>query len=87
MQRAALDAHQVPHAAAEETAAAAIARLPGIYAAWGRSRIAPSLVALRLYHLVNGSIGLRCYPFWDPTFRDSQSQRRLCHPRSGTTKD
>jgi predicted AlkP superfamily pyrophosphatase or phosphodiesterase len=72
---AALDAHQVQHAAAEETAAAAIARLPGIYAAYGRARILegrlpPTDVALRVarsFHpKVSGDVVLVSEPFWVP---------------------
>jgi predicted AlkP superfamily pyrophosphatase or phosphodiesterase len=72
---AALDAHQVQHAAAEETAAAAIARLPGIYAAYGRTRILegrlpPTDVALRVarsFHpKVSGDVVLVSEPFWVP---------------------
>jgi hypothetical protein len=72
---AALDAHQVKHAAAEETAAAAIARLPGIYAAYGRTsilegRLPPTDVALRVargFHpKVSGDVVLVSEPFWVP---------------------
>ena len=72
---AALDARQVSHALAEETAAAALVRLPGIYAAYGRSRILEGRlphtdIALRIersFHpKVSGDVVLVTEPFWMP---------------------
>jgi predicted AlkP superfamily pyrophosphatase or phosphodiesterase len=72
---AALDARQVPHALAEETAAAALARQPGIYAAYGRTRILEGRlphtdVAQRIersFHpKVSGDVVLVSEPFWMP---------------------
>jgi len=72
---AALDAHQLQHAAAEEIAAAAIARLPGIYAAYGRTRILEGRlprtdVAARIersFHpQVSGDMVVVSEPFWVP---------------------
>jgi predicted AlkP superfamily pyrophosphatase or phosphodiesterase len=72
---AALDAHQIPHAAAEEIAAAAIARLPGIYAAYGRARILEGRlprtdVAERIqrsFHpRLSGDVVVVSEPFWVP---------------------
>jgi predicted AlkP superfamily pyrophosphatase or phosphodiesterase len=72
---AALDAHHVPHADAEEAAAAAIARVPGIYAAYGRTRILDGRlphtgIAERIersFHpKLSGDVVLVAEPFWVP---------------------
>jgi predicted AlkP superfamily pyrophosphatase or phosphodiesterase len=72
---AALDAHQVPHAAAEDAAAAAVGRLPGIYAAYGRTRILEGRLPRtdvgdrleRSFHpKVSGDVVLVSDPFWVP---------------------
>ena len=72
---AALDAHQVKRAAAEEVAAAAVAGLPGIYAAYGRAailegRLPPTDIARRVarsFHpKVSGDVVLVSEPFWVP---------------------
>jgi predicted AlkP superfamily pyrophosphatase or phosphodiesterase len=72
---AALDAHKIPHAAAEETAAAALAAQPGIYAAYPRSRVLEGRlphteVAARIersFHPKNaGDVVLVPDPFWMP---------------------
>jgi len=72
---AALDAHQVPHAAAEDLAAAAIARLPGTYAAYGRTRILEGRLPRtdladrleRSFHpSLSGDVVLVSEPFWVP---------------------
>jgi predicted AlkP superfamily pyrophosphatase or phosphodiesterase len=72
---AALDAHKVPHALAEETAAEALARVPGIYAAYGRTRILEGRlphtdVAARVersFHpRVSGDVVLVSDPLWMP---------------------
>ena len=72
---AALDAHHVPRAQAEETATAAVERLPGIYAAWGRSRILAgrlprTAVAARIargFHpKASGDVVVVTEPFWVP---------------------
>jgi predicted AlkP superfamily pyrophosphatase or phosphodiesterase len=72
---AALDARQISHALAEETAAAALGRVPGIYAAYGRTRILEGRlphtdVARRVersFHpKVSGDVVLVSDPFWMP---------------------
>jgi predicted AlkP superfamily pyrophosphatase or phosphodiesterase len=72
---AALDAHQVQHAAAEDVAAAAVGRLPGIYAAYGRTRILEGRLPRtdvgdrieRSFHpQVSGDVVLVSEPFWVP---------------------
>ena len=72
---AALDAHQVPHAAAEDVAAAAVGRLPGIYAAYGRTRILEGRLPRtdvgdrieRSFHpKLSGDVVLVSDPFWVP---------------------
>jgi predicted AlkP superfamily pyrophosphatase or phosphodiesterase len=72
---AALDARQIQHAAAEEIAAAAVARLPGIYAAYGRARILEGRlpatdiarrVARSFHPKVSGDMVLVSEPFWVP---------------------
>jgi predicted AlkP superfamily pyrophosphatase or phosphodiesterase len=72
---AALDARKVPHALAEETAAAALARVPGIYAAYGRTRILEGRlprtdIAARVersFHpKVSGDVVLVSDPLWMP---------------------
>jgi predicted AlkP superfamily pyrophosphatase or phosphodiesterase len=72
---AALDAHQVQHAAAEDVAAAAVSRLPGIYAAYGRTRILEGRLPRtdvgdrieRSFHpKVSGDVVLVSEPFWVP---------------------
>jgi predicted AlkP superfamily pyrophosphatase or phosphodiesterase len=72
---AALDAHQVPHAAAEDLAAAAVGRLPGIYAAYGRTRILEGRLPRtdladrleRSFHpRLSGDVVLVSEPFWVP---------------------
>jgi len=72
---AALDAHQVQHAAAEDLAAAAVGRLPGIYAAYGRTRILEGRLPRtdvgdrieRSFHpKVSGDVVLVSEPFWVP---------------------
>jgi predicted AlkP superfamily pyrophosphatase or phosphodiesterase len=72
---AALDAHKIPHAAAEETAAAALAGQPGIYAAYPRSRVLEGRlphteIAARIersFHPRNaGDVVLVPAPFWMP---------------------
>jgi arylsulfatase A-like enzyme len=72
---AALDAHQVPHAAAEDLAAAAVGRLPGIYAAYGRTRILEGRLPRtdvgdrieRSFHpKLSGDVVLVSDPFWVP---------------------
>jgi predicted AlkP superfamily pyrophosphatase or phosphodiesterase len=70
---AALDAHKIPRAAAEETAAAALAAQPGIYAAYPRSRVLEGRlphteIAARIersFHPGNaGEVVLVPDPFW-----------------------
>jgi predicted AlkP superfamily pyrophosphatase or phosphodiesterase len=72
---AALDAHQVQHAAAEDVAAAAVARLPGIYAAYGRTRILEGRLPRtdvgdrieRSFHpRLSGDLVLVSDPYWVP---------------------
>ncbi len=72
---AALDAHQVQHAAAEDAAAAAVGRLPGIYAAYGRTRILEGRLPRtdvgdrieRSFHpRLSGDVVLVSEPFWVP---------------------
>lgn len=72
---AALDARKIPRALAEETAAEALARLPGIYAAYPRSRILEGRlprteVARRVersFHpKVSGDVVLVSEPYWMP---------------------
>ena len=72
---AALDAHHIPHAQAEETAAAALDALPGIYAAYPRSRILEgrlpatdiaARVARSFHPRVSGDVVLVAAPFWMP---------------------
>ncbi|HXO27501.1 MAG TPA: alkaline phosphatase family protein [Thermoanaerobaculia bacterium] len=72
---AALDAHHVQHAAAEDVAAAAVARLPGIYAAYGRTRILEGGLPRtdvgdrieRSFHpKLSGDLVLVTAPFWVP---------------------
>lgn len=72
---AALDAHHVPHAAAEDVAAAAVGRLPGIYAAYGRTRILEGRLPRtdvgdrieRSFHpRVSGDLVLVSEPYWVP---------------------
>lgn len=72
---AALDAHQVAHAAAEDVAATALARLPGIYAAYGRTRILEGRLPRtdvgdrieRSFHpRLSGDLVLVSDPFWVP---------------------
>jgi predicted AlkP superfamily pyrophosphatase or phosphodiesterase len=71
----ALDAHQIQHAAAEDLAAAAVARLPGIYAAYGRTRILDGRLPRtdvgdrieRSFHpRLSGDLVLVAEPFWVP---------------------
>jgi len=71
----ALDARQLPHAAAEDLAAAAVARLPGIYAAYGRTRILEGRlprtdIADRIERSFqpqrSGDVVLVSDPFWVP---------------------
>ncbi len=72
---AALDAHHLAHADAEEAAAAAIARVPGIYAAYGRTRILDGRlphtdIAARIersFHpKLSGDVVVVAEPFWVP---------------------
>ncbi len=72
---AALDSGRIPHALAEETAAAALAAQPGIYAAWPRShilegRLPQTDIARRVersFHpRVSGDVVLVTDPFWMP---------------------
>ncbi|HEY6324287.1 MAG TPA: alkaline phosphatase family protein [Thermoanaerobaculia bacterium] len=72
---AALDAHQVQHAAAEDVAAAAVGRLPGIAAAYGRTRILEGRLPRtdvgdrieRSFHpRLSGDVVLVSEPFWVP---------------------
>jgi predicted AlkP superfamily pyrophosphatase or phosphodiesterase len=72
---AALDAHRVQHAAAEDVAGAAVARLPGIYAAYGRTRILEGGLPRtdigdrieRSFHpKLSGDLVLVSEPFWVP---------------------
>jgi predicted AlkP superfamily pyrophosphatase or phosphodiesterase len=72
---AALDAHQVQHAAAEDVAAAAVGRLPGIYGAYGRTRILEGRLPRtdvgdrieRSFHpRLSGDVVLVSEPFWVP---------------------
>jgi predicted AlkP superfamily pyrophosphatase or phosphodiesterase len=72
---AALDARKIPHAQAEETAAEALARLPGIYAAYGRARILEGRlpatdvarrIARSFHPRVSGDVVLVSEPFWMP---------------------
>jgi predicted AlkP superfamily pyrophosphatase or phosphodiesterase len=72
---AALDAHHVQHAAAEDLAAAAVGRLPGIYAAYGRTRILEGRLPRtdvgdrieRSFHpRLSGDLVLVTEPFWVP---------------------
>jgi predicted AlkP superfamily pyrophosphatase or phosphodiesterase len=71
----ALDARRLPHAAAEDLAAAAVARLPGIYAAYGRTRILEGRLPRtdlgdrieRSFHPQrSGDVVLVSDPFWVP---------------------
>jgi predicted AlkP superfamily pyrophosphatase or phosphodiesterase len=72
---AALDAHHIPRAAAEERAAEALAAQPGIYAAYTRSailggRLPSTAIAARLarsFHpRVSGDVVLIPDPYWMP---------------------
>jgi predicted AlkP superfamily pyrophosphatase or phosphodiesterase len=72
---AALDARKIPHALAEETAAEALVRLPGIYAAYPRSRILEGRLPRtelarrveRSFHpKVSGDVVLVSEPYWMP---------------------